>query len=137
MIAEEEVKGAGKLWLKSLRPPKANATDRHVQAWRWAVAITTGVNTLALAAHVALACGLISPVYAGFAHATDVEQIQHERKVERQTDLEQKILEIREKQCASTGQVKALHAGTLQKMLVEYQKLSGAPYPMPSCEDFQ
>lgn len=134
---EEEVKEAGKAWFKALRPPKADAPDKYVQAWRWTIAITTGVNTLALAAHIALACGLISSVYPGFALAGDVQKIQEERRIERQTDLEQKILEVREKQCSADGQVKKLHAFTLQKMLVEYQKLSGSAYPVPTCEDFQ
>lgn len=91
---------------------------------------------MGMAVHIALACGLIGVVHPGFASAADVAQIQAERKVERQTDLEQKILEVREKQCLSSGQVKSLHAFTLNKMLVEYQKLSGSAYPVPSCEDF-
>ena len=134
---EEEVKEAGKAWFRAIRPPKANATDRHVQAWRWAIALTTGVNTLALAAHIVLACGLLGSTYPGFASAGEVEQIRKERKIERQTDLEQRILQVREKQCGSTGQVKSLHTFTLQKMLVEYQQLSGTAYPVPNCEDFQ
>lgn len=92
---------------------------------------------MGLAVHIALACGLLGFIHPGFASAADVAQIQQERKVERQTDLEQKILEIREKQCtAPSPQVKSLHAFTLQKMLVEYQRLSGSPYPVPTCEDF-
>jgi hypothetical protein len=146
---EEEIKQGLKGWAKSIRPPKANASDRHVQAWRWAIAITAGVNTMALAAHIALACGLITPMYAGFAQAGDVKQvierqtvfeqrIKDERNIERQTDLEQQILQVREKQCLATGsQVKSLYTFAMQKMLVEYQKLAGSAYPLPSCGDFQ
>lgn len=134
---EEEIKEAGKWWIKGLRPPKATASHKHVQAWRWFIAVSTGVNALALAAHITLACGLLGSTYPGFASAADVEQIRSERKLERQTDLEQRILQVREKQCASDGQVKSLHTFTLQKMLIEYQQLSGSAYPVPSCEDFR
>ncbi len=135
---EEEIKEAGKWWVKGLRPPKANASHKHVQAWRWFIAVSTGVNALALAAHITLACGLLGSAYPGFASAADVEQIKIERKIERETDLEQKILEIREKQCtAPSPQIKSLHTLTMQKMLIEYQRLSGSNYPVPSCEDFR
>ncbi len=91
---------------------------------------------MALAAHIALACGLITAVHPGFAKAGDIEDIRKERQIERQTDLELKILEVREKQCSSNGQVRTLHTFSLQKMLVEYQKLAGSAYPVPSCDDF-
>jgi hypothetical protein len=134
---EEEVKTGVKAWAKSLRPPKASATDRQVQAWRWAIAITSGVTALSLATHIALACGLISSIHPGFALAADIEQIQRERKIERQSDLEQKILQVKKEQCTASGQAKSLYTFSLQKMLVEYQKLSGSAYPVPACEDFQ
>lgn len=92
---------------------------------------------MSLATHIALACGLITSVHSGFALAADVEQLREERKVERQTDLEQKILQVKKEQCTATGQARTLYTFNLQKMLVEYQKLSGSAYPVPSCEDFQ
>ncbi len=92
---------------------------------------------MALAVHIALACGLISSVYPGFAQAGDVNQLREERKIERQTDLEQKILQMKKDQCTANGQARTLYTFSLQKMLVEYQKLSGSAYPVPSCDDFQ
>jgi len=134
---EEEVKDAAKGWLKSIRPPGNDAPDKTVQAWRWAIAITTGVTTLSLALHIALACGFVGFLHPGFASAADVQQIRDERKAERQTDLEQKILQVKKEQCTATGQARSLYTFSLQKMLVEYQKLSGSAYPVPNCEDFQ
>ena len=133
---DDEIKDATKGWLKAIRPPRANATDRHVQAWRWAIAITTGVTTLSLAIHIALVCGFLSFMHPGFARASDVDQIRIEQKIERQNDLEQKLLEVREKQCTATGQVRSLHTMNLQKMLIEYNRLSGSNYPLPDCRDF-
>lgn len=91
---------------------------------------------MALAAHIALACGLITSVYPGFALASDVEQMRQERKVERETDLESKILDVRLKQCDSEGLVRRLNTQTLQKMLIEYQKLTSRVYPLPDCDEF-
>ncbi len=91
---------------------------------------------MALTTHIALACGLLAAVHPGFAKASDIEQIRIERKIERQTDLEQKILQMKKDQCSATGQAKGLYTFSLQKMLVEYQELSGSQYPVPSCEDF-
>ena len=137
-MVEDEIKDAGKWWIKGLRPPKADASERHVQSWRWFIAVSTGVTALSLTLHILLACGFLTFIHPGFASAADVEQIREERKTDRQTDLEQKILEVREKQCtAPTPQIKSLHTATLQKMLLEYQRLSGTNYPTPSCEDFK
>lgn len=135
-MVEEEIKEGAKSWVKNLRPPKAQAHEQHIQKWRWTIAITTGVSTLALAFHIALACGFLGMFHPGFASAADVEQIRYERKVERQTDLEQKILETRKEQCGATGQLKSLYTSNLQKMLTEYERLAGSAYPVPDCTDF-
>lgn len=134
---EEEIKEAGKAWFKSLRPPQADSTDSHVQAWRWSIAITTGATTLALIIHILLACGFLTFIHPGFANAADVQHMREERRVERETDLETKILDVRQKQCVAEPTVKGLHTQTLQKMLVEYDKLTGRQYPLPNCEDFR
>lgn len=121
---------------KRLIPPSADADAKHVQQWRWFLALLTGATAVSLAAHIALACGLIPAVSPGFALASDVQAIRDERKVERVTDLEAKLLEVKMKQCLSEGVVKQLHTTTLQKMLIEYQRLTKESYPMPQCEDF-
>lgn len=92
---------------------------------------------MSLTAHILLACGFFASVYPGFALASDVQQMREERRVERETDLEQKILEVRTKQCTSEAPVRTLHTDTLQKMLVEYNKLTNRNYPLPSCEDLR
>lgn len=92
---------------------------------------------MSLIIHILIACGFLTFLHPGFANAGEVKQLRDEQRIERQTDLEQKILEVREKQCTAEGQVKTLHTFTLQKMLVEYQKLAGSTYPVPGCGDFQ
>lgn len=134
---DEDIKAGAKTWLRAISPPRADASHKHVQAWRWAIAITTGATTLSLVFHILIACGWISALYPGFASAADVEQIRMDARIERQTDLEQKLLEVREKQCIASGQVRVLHTFNLQKMLIEYQRLSGSVYPLPPCEDFK
>jgi hypothetical protein len=122
---------------KRLKPPSGNANGREVTAWRWTVAIITGATALSLATHIALACGFIVGIHPGFALASDVEAMRIERKLERETDLEAKILDIRLKQCTSDTTIRSLHTQTLQKMLIEYAKLANGQYPLPSCEDFR
>ncbi len=124
-------------WGKKLKPPSGDAEGSSITAWRWTVAVTLGATALSLAAHIALACGLITAVHPGFALASDVMAIREERRAERETDLETKILDVRQKQCMSDDTVKALHTQTLQKMLVEYNKLTDRQYPLPGCADFR
>lgn len=92
---------------------------------------------MSLAAHILLACGFFVSVYPGFALASDVQQMREERRNERETDLESKILDVRSKQCVSDATVKSLHTQTLQKMLIEYNKLTNRNYPLPACTDFR
>lgn len=127
--------------LKKLRPPASGATAAQVQAWRWFVASISGATTLALILHIAIACGYLTAVHPGFAKASDLQEIRDERRNERVTDLEAKILEAREKQCSLMAreqppQLKALYTANLQKMLVEYLKLTGTAYPLPACTDY-
>jgi hypothetical protein len=104
--------------------------------WRWWVAITVGVTAVTLAIHIVLSWGLFATIFPGFALANDVQQIREERRIERETDLEAKIIEVKMKQCESEGVVRQLNTQTLQKMLVEYVKLTSRNYPVPGCDDF-
>jgi hypothetical protein len=131
-VLEQTVEG-----LKKLRPPSGNANGREVTAWRWTIAITVGATAVSLGLHIALACGFLTAVHPGFASAADVSAMRDERRAERETDLETKILDVRLKQCTSDATVRSLHTQTLQKMLVEYDKLTGRQYPLPGCEDFR
>lgn len=122
--------------LKKLKPPSGDAAGTEVTAWRWTIAITVGATAMSLAAHIALACGMLTSVHPGFALASDVQAMRDERKMERETDLESKILETRARQCKADTPVRELHTQTLQKMLIEYAKITSRQYPLPDCVDF-
>lgn len=122
--------------VRRLTPPKPDADPERIQQWRWFVALVTGVLAVGLTTHIAIACGFLPAIHPGFALASEVQNIRHERLLERETDLEAKLLEVRMKQCESEGVVRQLHTATLQKMLIEYKRLTDGEYPLPACIDF-
>jgi len=121
-----------------LKPPRRQSTyasDEH-RAWMWSVAIVSGISTMALSVHVALACGLLPSVFPGFLNAGEFAKVQQERAAEREANLETQILQLVERKCVSSGEVRASYTRTLQKLRVEYIKVTGRDYPLPSCEGF-
>jgi hypothetical protein len=132
MFMKEEIKQG----LKLLRPPNGDSTDKAVILWRWVVVVWIGVTSMALAFHIALACGVFPSIFAGFASATDYKQVRIELQTARIADIGARILDIRSKQCKATGDVRTLYLDSLQKMLVEYHSLTEKQYPLPDCADF-
>jgi hypothetical protein len=102
----------------------------------WAVAIIIGVNSVSLTLHILLACGLLPWAFPGFANASDIRQVQEERRAEREADLESQILATREKQCSTKGAALTSYTVALQKLRIEYNKVTNREYPLPSCEGF-
>lgn len=122
--------------LRRLKPPPGDAGPDEIQAWRWFIAILLGATSMGLALHVAMVCGFLTILHPGFVRADEFQTMQKERRLERETDLETKILDTRLKQCTTAGDLRALHGASLQKMRVEYARLTGRDYPLPACEDF-
>ena len=120
---------------KRLLPPKSDATPGELQTWRWMLAIATLANAFGLTAHIALACGLVT-FWPGFASATETQEIRADMHADREAQLESQMLDTRTKQCTTTGRVQVLYTNSLQKMLVEYQKLTDRIYPVPDCRFF-
>ena len=98
---------------------------------------------MGLAAHIAIACGYVAFMHPGFARADEISKVQSQIQAvadsidtQRLATLKSSILEIRQKQCKSTPEVRALYTETLQSMLVEYEDLTKRRYPLPGCESF-
>lgn len=123
--------------LKALRPPARGADTDEMVAWHWRVAVITGGCLVALAFHIALACGFLTALHPGFAKASDLYALQQEWRESREAELEAKILDAKEKQCmANDGALRRLYTDSLQKLMVSYEKVSRRKYPVPDCKDF-
>ena len=111
-------------------PPPVNADDKTIMRWRWSVA---GFLVLALvgpAFHIALACGRIPSLFAGFADrdqlkAVLVRMAKHD------------IIEYRTKECHSTDKIgRGFAHEALMDALADYQRNAGVPYGSPpSCDE--
>lgn len=121
-----------------LKPPAHDADPKVVMAWRWFVALTTGVTAMALSVHIALACGLLVSVtgYPGFARAGDVEILKKQAAVQRVRELSKDLLDTKQKQCIATGEVKQLYLRTYNELRAEYFDLTRREFPNPDCRDF-
>jgi hypothetical protein len=127
-----------------LAPPPHDADPDKVQAWRWFLALTTGVNTMGLAIHVLLSCGYATALgISGFAKAGDVAGIRQEMaevkidlRAKRVRELSSLMLDAKQKQCAATGQAKRLYLQSYNEMRTEYFQIMGREFPDPPCADF-
>lgn len=130
-------------WGKKLKPPSGASQGKDVTAWRWTVAITLGVTTVGLAAHIAIACGYVAFMHPGFARADEISKVQSQIQQvansidsQRISTLKSSILETRQKQCKATAEVRPLYTESLQSLLVEYEEMTKRRYPLPGCENF-
>lgn len=122
--------------IKKIQPPGPNASPEAMHSWQFSISILVGLNAMALGVHIAIACGFLTVVHPGFALASDTQRLAQELVSYKQTQLEAAILDTRQKQCTQHGQVRALYTESLQRMLVEYERITGRPYPVPSCDGF-
>jgi hypothetical protein len=121
--------------LRSLFPPDVAATPDAHHRWRWSVSIMTLASVTAITVHIAIACGYLTAIHPGFAHASDLQTLKVEWRQAQEAEVETKILETRVKQCTSKEQVRHLYTESLQKLVVHYQRVAGRAYPLPSCAD--
>lgn len=130
-------------WGKKLKPPSGASSGKEITAWRWMVALTLGVTSLGLAAHIAIACGYLSFFHPGFARADEiskvdakVQAVSDDIKAARIAQLKVGILDAKQKQCSAAPGVRALYTDSLQNMIIEYEQLAQRRYPLPDCASF-
>lgn len=121
-----------------LKPPAYDADPKTVMAWRWFIALTTGALTMALTAHIALACGLLATAtgYSGFASSADFEMLKTETTQRRVRELQKEMLDAKQKQCAASGEAKRLYFDAYNDLRAEYFTLTKREFPDPPCSDF-
>lgn len=120
-----------------LKPPGNDATPEDVQAWRWFVALVTGVTAMGLTAHIVLACGYAATLgYSGFARAEDLTTLQRDLAKQRVRSLQQQMLDAKQKQCMASGEAKRLYLVSYNELRAEYFELTRREFPDPPCSDF-
>jgi hypothetical protein len=78
---------------------------------------------------VALATGKFPGVFAGFARATDFDTFWEEQ-------LNVNIIDLRERQCAATGEAKRAFWDEISTDIAQWQTLTHKQtYPLPNCSD--
>ena len=133
--AEEAVGVAAKI-SKRLKPPQSD--DYDVMVWRWIVVVVTVMNAMGLAIHVALACG-ITPVFSGFAYASDVKSTQVQLADVRVEQLEWRAFDLRVKQCEAIKKHENPQPFTIQlsDIIKRYQGLTSRRLQIPQCNELE
>lgn len=123
---------------KKLKPPEAS--DSNVMAWRWFVVVMITVDSVALALHVLLACGL-TPMFSGFAYASDVKTNRALIETAREEQLSWRMFDLRIEQCAalkkgSGAQVYTIQLQELSKSFHDGSPNRGTPQ-IPECKELE
>lgn len=90
----------------------------------------TTTSVLVFWLFAAWSLGMVPAFGQGFARAEDVRSVQA-------TLLENAIIEARIRYCSAPNgtQSKQFFLRAVNEKLVEYKSLTGAPYPLPLCEE--
>lgn len=118
---------------KVLIPPKTNDLEEQ-QRWRWVVFVSIIGLTSSLLLHIALACGYIPALYAGFASATATEDIQRRVDVIATLSLQHEIRSKAIELCIEKSQDKRNELNDdISKLQKEYHDIAQTWYAIPGC----
>lgn len=120
-----------------IKPPGPNASPKVVNAWRWFVAVVASVNSVALCAHILLACGYATTFgYSGFAKADELQTYVKGEEAKRVRSLTREMLDAKQKQCLASGEAKRLYLDSYNDLRSEYFNLTRREFSDPPCKDF-
>ena len=113
--------------------------------WRWRVSVSMllGGLTLAVTAHIALACGLLQAMYPGFALASDVTAQARQLTTLQMSQIDNQILVTRTRQCDAmkanppNESAKQFAERRLQDLMEQWAELAinHQPYRLPDCSE--
>lgn len=131
--AEQAASLAQKIGRK-LKPPASD--DPVVNAWRWFIVVTVTANSVALVVHILLACGL-TPMFSGFAYASDQENSKGQIVATRLEQLEWRMFDLRVKQCEAIKRGESPRAFTIQlsQQMSTYRELKRELPRLPNCNE--
>lgn len=119
---------------RALKPPPSD--DPAVRGWRYLVVAFTAANSIILAGHIVLACGL-TPFFSGFAYASDQKSLVQEQKTARVEFIEARIFDLRVRQCEAInkGDNPQPYTIQLQQVWAKYRDVTGREPQVPSCRE--
>ena len=113
--------------------------------WRWRVSVSLllGGLTLALSAHIALACGLLPTLWPGFALASDVSAQAAQITSLEMRQIDDQIVLTRTRQCEAmkatppNESAKWFAESRIQTLTEKWQQMSinHQPYRLPDCSE--
>jgi len=120
---------------KLLIPPKPH--DIHaLLRWQWAIAASVIGLSAALLVHVALACGFVPSVFAGFASSEQMTKIESEISMITVLNLSQEMREDQMERCKTKDDdMKFKLSGDLDRMELYYTRMTHTAYALPACGD--
>ena len=125
---------AGIELMRMLVPPKTNDLEEQ-QRWRWVVFVGLTSTFLGLSVHIALACGWLPSIYAGFALASETKSIQQRVDVIATLALEREMRSKALELCQEKDQSRRNEInGDLAKLQHEYHDIAQQWYNIPSCD---
>lgn len=121
---------------RRLKPPLAE--DGSVMAWRWFVVVMITLNSVGLALHVVLACGL-TPMFSGFAYASEQKSQAAALLTSRAEQLGWRIFDLRVQQCSAIkkGSSAQLYTVQLQELTKVYKEVTNQYSQVPRCEELE
>lgn len=134
VVKADGVTGKAAALLRGMKPPSSE--DPSVMAWRYFVVTVTLANSVALAGHIAIACGL-TPWFGGFAYAADQKSAQAQIMETRAEQLEWRMFELRIKQCDALkkGENPQVYTIQLDELFKKYRVLKNEIPSLPQCRE--
>lgn len=125
--------------LNFLAPPPEKGVHETKEAhiWRWKISLVVVALGGGFILHVTLACGWLPNVYPGFAEAGDLKQLVASVQSDRAQVLEEAMLAINEKYCATTSgsETRKLYLRLLLERQKAYFDLKARRFDLPGCGD--
>lgn len=120
--------------VKALVPPKTNDLEEQ-QRWRWIVFAALIALSVAVALHIAIACGYLPSVSSGFALASEQRFIQRRVDVIATLSLEHEIRSKTAELCRERLEGRRTELNDdISKLQREYLEIEKKWYAVPGCD---
>lgn len=113
-------------WFMRRSPPEPESPAAHKrEKYRQRVGVDLAVA--GVVSLFVLSFGLFPNVFPGFARASDMVKFQV-------TQIDKDILDYDRENCLAGAGTKLVYMDRVQRLMEEYQRLTGTIYPLPACD---
>ena len=124
--------------------PPTDADPEHIRKYHITLSLWILTMTIGGGLHIAMACGLLTMFFPGFATAGQwsmQEQVLAQQQTQinslARANLGAQIFYMREKQCKALPGTKEVYTNQLNALYDNYRAVSnGQGYRLPGCEEF-